>query len=174
MCDDGYLVGISMHLLNVHVNRAPMAGEVTSLIHTPGQFMSLKRPEAATANERMTTVLESGEIRVAVVQIASRLVRRIVSYIDRGQDVALGQRIGMIRFGSQVDVIVPRRDDVRLAVEVGDIVRAGVSVLGTVEGLAEEPLHLPAGDYGGDVSGRVPEGARDEWADRPVTAPCKE
>ena len=130
--ESGHLIGIGMHLLNVHVNRAPVAGRVVSLIHTPGLFLSLKREEATTANERFTTVIDGESTRVVVVQIASRLVRRIVSYLTDGQDVATGQRIGMIRFGSQVDVILPDSDELELRVKPGDIVRAGVSVLGFV------------------------------------------
>jgi phosphatidylserine decarboxylase len=128
----GYLIGIGMHLLNVHVNRAPVAGRAVSLIHTPGRFLSLKREEATTVNERFTTVIEGQRIRVVVVQIASRLVRRIVSYLTVDQDVSIGQRIGMIKFGSQVDVILPDSDQLELCVRPGEIVRAGVSVLGLV------------------------------------------
>ncbi len=169
VCDEGYLIGISMHLLNVHVNRAPMPGSIVSLLHIPGQFMSLKRPEAMTANERMTTVIEQDGIRIGVVQIASRLVRRIVSYLKEGERVAAGQRIGMIRFGSQVDVIVPRVEGLRLSVKVGDNVRAGTSVLGVIadshgEALAEFE----------DVRRSVPEGTRGDWAERGLAAPCEE
>ena len=128
----GHLIGIGMHLLNVHVNRAPIGGRVAMLVHTPGRFVSLKRDGATTMNERFTTVIEGERTRVVVVQIASRLVRRIVGYLTVGQDVAVGQRIGMIRFGSQVDVILPDSDTLDLRVKPGDTVRAGVSVLGSV------------------------------------------
>lgn len=174
VCDEGYLVGISMHLLNVHVNRAPIEGSAVSLIHTPGRFLSLKREEAMTANERMTTVLERGEVRIAVVQIASRLVRRIVTYIEDGQHVDVGQRIGMIRFGSQVDVVIPRLEGVTLSVEVGQRVRAGVSVLGTLPEEATSRAHKPRCAPDAHVFDSAPRGAHDEWADRAVTAPCKE
>lgn len=127
---EGCVVGIGMHLLNVHVNRAPVAGRVVLLRHTPGRFLSLRREEAVTSNERFTTLIEGDRARVVVVQIASRLVHRIVSYLGEGEEVAIGQRIGMIRFGSQVDVILRERDVARLCVRPGDIVRAGVSVLG--------------------------------------------
>ena len=59
ICDEGYLVGIAMHLLNVHVNRAPIAGRVSSLVHTEGAFLSLRRADASSANERVTTVIEN-------------------------------------------------------------------------------------------------------------------
>lgn len=131
--DAGHLIGIGMHLLNVHVNRAPVAGRVTFLVHTPGQFVSLRRDGATTMNERFTTVIEGERTRVVVVQIASRLVRRIVSYLTAGEYVAAGQRIGMIKFGSQVDVILPASGGLELMVKPGDIVTAGVSVLGVLE-----------------------------------------
>ena len=129
ICDEGYLVGIAMHLLNVHVNRAPIAGRVSSLVHTEGAFLSLRRADASSANERVTTVIENHRERIAVVQIASRLVRRIVSYVAEGEHVAAGERIGMIRFGSQVDVIVPMGEGTTVLVRPGDRVRAGVSIL---------------------------------------------
>lgn len=127
-----HLVGIGMHLLNVHVNRAPIAGRVTSVVHTPGSFVSLRREGATTVNERLTTVIDGSSTRVIVVQIASRLVRRIECFVKRGEDLAIGQRIGMIRFGSQVDVILPATDTLDVLVEPGEIVRAGVSVLAAV------------------------------------------
>lgn len=123
----GQVIGIGMHLLNVHVNRAPVGGEATLLVHTPGKFMSLKREEATTRNERFTTVIESDRCRVAVVQIASRLVRRIVTYLAVGQEVRAGQRIGMIRFGSQVDLILPDADTAEVLVKPGDGVSAGTT-----------------------------------------------
>lgn len=129
VCDEGHLVGISMHLLNVHVNRAPIAGRVEAVRHVHGQFLSLRREEAVTANERVTTLISAGAVQIAVIQIASRLVRRIVSYVGPGQSVGLGERIGMIRFGSQVDVVIPKMDSMTLAVRPGDMVRAGESVL---------------------------------------------
>jgi phosphatidylserine decarboxylase len=129
----GYVVGIGMHLLNVHVNRAPVGGRVVLLEHTPGLFVSLKREDATTVNERFTTVIEGELARVVVVQIASRLVRRIVSYLQLNQEVKTGQRIGMIKFGSQVDVILPDLDALELCVKPGDILRAGVSVIGLLE-----------------------------------------
>lgn len=126
--EHGIVIGIAMHLLNVHVNRSPIAGTVSSVTHSPGRFLSLKRPEAVAVNERMTTVIENDHARVAVVQIASRLVRRIVSYVDRGIGVAAGQRIGMIKFGSQVDLVLFDLD-VDVCVRPGDRVRAGETVL---------------------------------------------
>jgi phosphatidylserine decarboxylase len=113
----------------VHVNRAPIEGRVTLRRHFPGLFGSLKLPEMTFRNERATTVIERGELQIAVVQIASRLVRQIVGYVREGEDVALAQRIGVIRLGSQVDLVLPARADLRVAVEPGQRVRAGETVV---------------------------------------------
>jgi phosphatidylserine decarboxylase len=129
---DATVVGIALSFLDVHVNRAPIAGAVTSQRRHPGRFASLKDPAAVFTNERATTVLDRPGLQVAVVLIASRLVRRIVSYVREGEDVALGQRIGVIRFGSQVDLVLPDRDDVRVLARPGQRVVAGETVLARV------------------------------------------
>jgi phosphatidylserine decarboxylase len=129
--EDAVVIGIAMSFLDVHINRAPIAGRVTLVRHYSGGFGSLKRSAMVFANERTTTFIERGDLQVAVVQIASRLVRQIVSFVREGQDVDLGQRIGMIRLGSQVDVVLPMRDDVKVAVQVGMRVKAGESILAT-------------------------------------------
>jgi phosphatidylserine decarboxylase len=127
--DGACVIGIEMNLLNVHVNRCPIGGQVTWLQHIPGRFMSLRRAEAPFVNERATTVMTSPELTLATVQVASRLVRRIESYLAPGQTVYAGQRLGRICFGSLVAVVLPRRDDIRIVVHVGDEVTAGVSIL---------------------------------------------
>ena len=127
--DAAYMIGIEMNLLNVHVNRSPMAGKIVMQKHISGKFLSLGRPEAEVLNERVTTILDNGVFRIGVVQIASRLVRQIVSYLKEGDLVSPGQRIGMIRFGSQVDVIITQPKNLKLNIKVGDIVKAGYSVI---------------------------------------------
>ena len=131
---DAVVIGIAMSFLDVHVNRAPIAGRVRLRRHFPGRFGSLGRPEMVYENERATTVIERGDLEIAVVQIASRLVRQIAAYVNVGQDVAIGQRIGVIRLGSQVDVILPARDDVLVNVRPGQRVRAGETVLALLNG----------------------------------------
>lgn len=126
--DDAVVIGIGMSFLDVHVNRAPIAGRVTLRRHFPGRFGSLKRAEAAFENERATTIIQQTGLEVAVVQIASRLVRQIAAFVDEGQTVSLGQRIGVIRLGSQVDVVLPS-GDMEVLVMPGQRVRAGESVL---------------------------------------------
>jgi phosphatidylserine decarboxylase len=133
--EDAVVIGIGMSFLDVHVNRAPIAGRITLRRHFPGRFGSLRRPEMVFANERATTVIEGDDLQVAVVQIASRLVRRIDAFVRAGQHVTLGQRIGVIRLGSQVDLVLPAREDVVLTVQPGERVRAGESIIAVLDRL---------------------------------------
>lgn len=128
---DAWVIGISMSLLDVHVNRAPIAGRVTFQKHFPGKFGSLRIPEREFDNERATTIIQGNQLQVAVVQIASRLVRQIVPYVKAGEQLALGQRIGAIRFGSQVDLILPASSDLNITIQPGAQVKAGETVLAT-------------------------------------------
>ncbi len=130
---DAVVIGIAMSFLDVHVNRAPLAGRVVLKRHFPGKFGSLRRPEMVFENERATTIIRRDDMEIAVVQIASRLVRQIVSFVGEGQNVNLGQRIGVIRLGSQVDVVLPARAQLQVKVKVGDRVRAGESVIAKFE-----------------------------------------
>lgn len=127
--EDNVVVGIALSFLDVHVNRAPIRGRASVLRHFSGRFGSLRRPEMVFENERATLVLERDGLQVAVVMIASRLVRRIVTFVREGEDVAAGQRIGVIRFGSQVDVVLPLRGDLVVLVEPGDRVVAGETAI---------------------------------------------
>jgi phosphatidylserine decarboxylase len=126
---DATVIGIAMSLLDAHVNRAPIAGRVVLRRRFPGLFGSLRKAEMVFRNERMTTVIERDDVQVAVVQIASRLVRQIVSFVSGGQELEMGQRIGTIRFGSQVDLVLPRRADLLITVQAGQRVVAGQSVV---------------------------------------------
>ena len=123
------LIGIDMNILNVHVNRSPIAGKILLRKRIPGRFMSLRRQESDIMNERVTMVIDNGAFRIGVVQIASRLVRRIVSYVKEGEELQLGQRIGAIVFGSQVDIAIPELGNLSIEVEPGDEVKAGISVI---------------------------------------------
>lgn len=127
--DDAVVIGIWMTLLDVHVNRAPIAGRIVLQRHFPGSFYSKKEPGMEFENERATTIIEREGLQVAMAQIASRLVRQIASFVREGQEVALGQRMGMIRFGSQVDLVLPAREDVKVIVQPGTRVRAGETII---------------------------------------------
>ena len=123
----GWLIGTNMTPFDVHKNCAPVNGVIAFSKHTPGSFLSLKDPQSIVRNERHSYVIDQSGEKFGVVQIASRLVRRIDSYVKAGQEVRRGQWIGMIRFGSQVDLIVPRH--YRIEVRVGDQVYAGKTIM---------------------------------------------
>jgi len=127
--DATYLVGIDMNILNVHVNRTPIAGGIIICKRTRGKFISLRREESDLVNERVTTVIDNGRFKIGVVQISSRLVRKIVSYIKEGDRLDIGQRLGSIIFGSQVDVVIPDLENLKVTVKPGDEVKAGVTVV---------------------------------------------
>jgi phosphatidylserine decarboxylase len=127
--DDAVVIGISMSFLDVHVNRAPIRGRIARLHRFRGRFESLRRLENIFVNERTTTVIELEDVQIAVVQIASRLVRQIASFVREGDYVLQGQRIGIIRFGSQVDLVVPRREGLTVLVQPGERVSAGESIV---------------------------------------------
>ncbi len=144
--DDAVSIGISMNFADVHVNRSPVYGRVTFSRHFPGLFGSLRKPEMLFENERATTVIERDGLQVAVVQIASRLVRQISVFLREGEAVALSQRLGVIRFGSQVDVVLPARSDVRITAKVGERLRAGESIIAVLEKTPANPRPVHRAD----------------------------
>ncbi|MFE7413015.1 phosphatidylserine decarboxylase [Streptomyces laurentii] len=117
-------VAIFMSPLNVHVNRAPMAGTVTSVEHVPGGFVPAFNKESEN-NERVVWHFDTEFGDIEMVQIAGAVARRIVPYIPQGTKVEQGDRIGLIRFGSRVDIYLP--EGVEVAVEVGQATTAGVT-----------------------------------------------
>lgn len=127
----GRQISIFLSPLDVHVNRSPIAGLVADVQYRPGAFRPAYRAEASELNERNTIALQGQEERVVVRQIAGVLARRIVCRLRPGDKVAAGERIGLIRFGSRVDLVVPW--SVTPSVRVGDRVRAGETVVGVVE-----------------------------------------
>jgi len=129
---EGYLIGISMNLLDVHVNRAPIDGNVSLSRHIKGGFISLKKEDAVIVNERALTVIDNGDFKVGVVQIASRLIRKIVLYPRESNEVRRGERIGMIRFGSQVDLIIPSIPSLSIEINPGEDVKAGISIIAKI------------------------------------------
>lgn len=128
----GYLVGISMSFLDVHVNRAPIGGKIVLMHRVGGLFLSLKRHDAVFRNERVVTIIESNNVQLGVIQIASRLVRSIVPFKNEGEEVYRGEKIGMIRFGSQVDLVLPGATLISLSIKVGEKVKAGESIIGKI------------------------------------------
>lgn len=122
-------VSVFMSPLNVHVNRAPVEGEVTSIKHTAGEFRAAFNDYASEHNERNLIVFADKQGRAhAMVQIAGYLARRIVCRVHPHEPVLMGQRVGIIMFGSRVDHFLP--PEYRATVAVGDHVKAGETVIG--------------------------------------------
>ena len=121
-------LSIFMNVFNVHVNRIPCNGTVTTLAYRPGKFFNASFDKASAENERMGIRLTTeGGQEIGLVQIAGLVARRIVCNVREGQSVCRGVRFGIIRFGSRVDVYLP--DAVRVLVSAGQSVRAGETVL---------------------------------------------
>jgi phosphatidylserine decarboxylase len=120
-------VSIFMNVFNVHVNRYPIAGTVRLAKHSPGSFLNAADERASLENEQTTVGIEAGGRKVMVRQIAGLIARRIVNYAKEGTTVAQGDRMGLIRFGSRVDVFVPVGSTIK--VKVGDLTVAGQSVV---------------------------------------------
>ncbi|MBF6560257.1 MAG: phosphatidylserine decarboxylase [Candidatus Binataceae bacterium] len=122
-------VSVFMSPLNVHVNRAPTAGAIVAVKHTPGEFRAAYSDAASEHNERnLVLIADRAGRHHAIMQVAGYLARRIVCKVQPQDTVARGQRVGLIMFGSRVDHFIPL--DYRVAVRVGDRVRAGESVIG--------------------------------------------
>jgi phosphatidylserine decarboxylase len=122
-------VRISMFLsvLDVHVQRVPVSGSVREIDHQPGRFLQAFRPEASDVNEHIAMVLDSDYGPILVKQIAGILARRCVNTLRPGDVVERGQRFGLIRFGSRIDLFLPI--DARIMVKVGDKVTGGVTAV---------------------------------------------
>ncbi|MGN6621810.1 MAG: phosphatidylserine decarboxylase [Sphingomonas sp.] len=120
-------VSIFMSVFDCHVNRSPLAGKVERIIYHAGAFVSADLDKASESNERNSLLIASNGHRIGVVQIAGLVARRIVSFVREGASVAAGERIGMIRFGSRVDVYLPA--GVRPLVAEGQTAIAGETVI---------------------------------------------
>ncbi len=131
---DGVRIGIFMSIFNVHVNRSPCDGTVTKIEHAPGGYADARKPEAAELNESATIHLSATSSNgqafpVVVRQIAGFIARRIVTDLHVGQETATAERIGMVKFGSRVETMIPQGQIGEITVEVGQAVRAGRTVL---------------------------------------------
>lgn len=128
---DCLMVSIFMNIFDVHVNRAPLAGRVMKVVHHPGGYLPADRPQAATANERVELTLAGrGGATIVVAQVAGLVARRIECWVAGGVALARGQRYGMIRFGSRLDLYLPPEAEVRVA--LGQKVKAGQTVIAEV------------------------------------------
>ena len=125
-------ISVFMNVFDCHVNRAPVAGRIARIAYTPGLFLNADLDKASEDNERNALVIESGPHRIGVVQIAGLVARRIVGWVREGDTLAAGDRFGLIRFGSRVDVFLPL--DADILVGVGQKAIAGETVLADLAG----------------------------------------
>ena len=130
--EKSWLIGIEMSLLDVHVNRMPIEGDIVFQKHVQGEFLSLRNPEAMCRNEHVSTVISNGRMNVGIIQIASRLVRRIIIFRTLRDHVHAGERFGKIVFGSQVDLVFPCAETKSVLVKTGDHILAGISMIADI------------------------------------------
>ncbi len=123
-------ISVFMSVFDVHVNRAPVSGRVMKIAYKPGLFLSADLDKASEDNERNGLVIDSRLGRIGVVQIAGLVARRIVCFIREGEEIGVGDRFGLIRFGSRLDVYLPAT--VRPAIAVGARAIAGETILADV------------------------------------------
>jgi phosphatidylserine decarboxylase len=120
-------LSIFMNVFNVHVNRYPVDGTVEYVHYNKGKFFNASAEKSSLENEQMSVGLQSGGTRLLVRQIAGLIARRIVTYSKVGDKVKQGDRMGIIRFGSRVDVFIPAGSTIRA--KLGDVTSAGVTIL---------------------------------------------
>jgi phosphatidylserine decarboxylase len=124
-------VSVFMSVFNCHVNRAPIAGRVTEIAYRPGKFLNASLDKASVDNERNSIRIDMADGRsIAVVQIAGLVARRILCFAVKGQDLRTGERFGLIRFGSRLDVYLP--EGVEPQVALGQTCVAGETVIATI------------------------------------------
>lgn len=123
-------LSIFLNVFDVHVNRSPVSGTVQTVELRAGQFLNAMKPESVLHNEQTLIVIDAGEYSVSFKQIAGLLARRIVCNVKAGDRVERGQRVGLIKFGSRVDVLLPA--EAELMVKTGVRVRGGSTVLAVV------------------------------------------
>ena len=122
-------ISIFMNVFNVHVNRAPYAGEIETINYHAGKFFSANLDKASKENERNEIMIRTEDGRtIWTVQIAGLIARRIVCWVNPGTNIKKGERFGLIRFGSRVDVYLP--EDSKISVKLRDKVKAGQTLLG--------------------------------------------
>jgi phosphatidylserine decarboxylase len=135
-------LSIFLNIFDVHVNRAPVGGTVKAVEYREGGFMNAMKPESVLANEQTLVVIDAGECEISYKQIAGLLARRIVCTVKPGDRVERGQRVGIIKFGSRTDVLMPA--DAVLKVKAGTRVKGGESVLAVLPERVSEAMQVEA------------------------------
>lgn len=120
-------ISIFMNVFNVHVNRSPVNGNIEKIIYKNGKFFNASLDKASEYNERNSFIIETNTDKIVVVQIAGLIARRILSFISEGDKIDKGDRIGLIRFGSRVDIYFPSTYEIK--VNQNDIVVAGETII---------------------------------------------
>jgi phosphatidylserine decarboxylase len=129
-------VGIFLSITDCHINRFPVTGRVLSTKYTPGKFHIANSNRASTQNERLATLIETEDReQIVLVQVAGFIARRIVSHISVGDSLQKGERLGMIKFGSRVDIYLPLGCEV--SITVGDKVKGAETIIGRLKGGSE-------------------------------------
>lgn len=123
-------VSVFMSPANVHVNRNPLSGHVVYNQYHKGKFLVAWNPKSSTENERHSVVIKNASTEVLVKQIAGAVAKRIVNYLEVGQQVEQGQELGFIKFGSRVDLLLPV--GTKLNVQLNEVVKGGVTVIATL------------------------------------------
>lgn len=126
----GTLISIFLSIFDVHVNRSPLAGTITSYDYRPGKFLVATAQRASVENEQTVITVENRFAKVVFKQIAGLIARRIVFWKKVGETIKLGERVGYIKFGSRVDVILPPQ--VKVMVKKGQRAKGGVTILGKI------------------------------------------
>ena len=133
----GQRVSIFLAIWNVHVNRAPASGTITKMEYRPGKFFAAMRARASLENEQNVFTLRTESGEMVFKQIAGLIARRVVSWKKQGEQVVCGERIGLVRFGSRVDVWLPKGAEI--LVKVGENVKGGSSLIARWPGKREAP-----------------------------------
>jgi phosphatidylserine decarboxylase len=135
-------VSIFMSVFDVHINRAPIAGEIKRVVYIPGKFLNADLDKASEDNERQHILVDGANgLRVGFTQIAGLVARRIVPWVKPGDVVGVGQRVGLIRFGSRVDVYLPAGTEPQLILGqrtmAGETIVARAGVADVIEGISQ-------------------------------------
>jgi len=128
--DSPTLVSIFLSPLNVHINRAPIPGTIRDIVYSPGKFLIATNENASLVNEQNVLTIQNDRITVVCKQIAGILARRIVCWKKKGDNLALGERFGLIKFSSRTDLVLP--PNVAVTVSEGQRVRGGMTVIGRI------------------------------------------
>lgn len=124
------LVSIFLSPLDVHINRAPIAGQITNVTYTKGKFLVAMDERASLINEQNALTIEGEKITIVCKQIAGILARRIICWKRAGENVALGERFGLIKFSSRTDILMPA--NVEILVTEGARVQGGTTIIGRI------------------------------------------